>query len=413
MSGEEEEVLVIEEPTTAIECANGDDYDRAELPELLRIYYSRVFPYDKYYDWLEYGDRDTFSHREFSFTLEDDIYVRYQSFDSQQALEEGIRKSRPYKIDIGAIFSVKPSMRNRVQQANFKALRKELVFDIDMTDYDDIRTCCREAKICERCWKFMTIAIKILDRALREDFGFRHLLWVYSGRRGIHCWVCDEEAIQLSQAARCAIVDYLTLVKGSDQQIRKVKLGRTLHPSISSAIKIASRYFEDLVEEQGFLDNEEQWSKMLALVSEKARQSLHEEWKTRPNETGQTRWRRLTNDVLETTKNEIMLQWCYPRLDANVTKGINHLLKSPLCVHPKTGRVCVPIDARHVEKFDPFTVPTIKKICSELDLKSERSPHMYMKTSLKPYMDYFNREFLIPLHKSRAKRKLKEPKMEF
>ena len=149
-----------------------------------------------------------------------------------------------------------------------------------------------------------------------EDFGFRHLLWVYSGRRGIHCWVCDEEAIQLSQAARCAIVDYLTLVKGSDQQIRKVKLGRTLHPSIrylphsinhsithslspcSSAIKIASRYFEDLVEEQGFLDNEEQWSKMLALVSEKARQSLHEEWKTRPNETGQTRWRRLTNDVL-------------------------------------------------------------------------------------------------------------------
>lgn len=55
MSGEEEEVLVIEEPTTAIECANGDDYDRAELPELLRIYYSRVFPYDKYYDWLEYG----------------------------------------------------------------------------------------------------------------------------------------------------------------------------------------------------------------------------------------------------------------------------------------------------------------------------------------------------------------------
>ena len=48
-----------------------------------------------------------FSHREFSFTLEDDVYVRYQSFDSQQALEDGVRKNRPYKIDIGAIFSVK------------------------------------------------------------------------------------------------------------------------------------------------------------------------------------------------------------------------------------------------------------------------------------------------------------------
>ena len=113
------------------------------------------------------GDRDTFSHREFSFTLEDDVYVRYQSFESRQALEEGVRKSRPFKIDIGAIFSVKPSMRSRVQQASFKALRKELVFDIDMTDYDDTRTCCREAKICQKCWKFMTIAMRILDRALR------------------------------------------------------------------------------------------------------------------------------------------------------------------------------------------------------------------------------------------------------
>lgn len=55
------------------------------------------------------GDNDTFSHREFSFTLEDDVYVRYQSFDNQQALEESVKKNTPYKIDIGAIFSVKVS----------------------------------------------------------------------------------------------------------------------------------------------------------------------------------------------------------------------------------------------------------------------------------------------------------------
>ena len=98
-----------------------------------------------------------------------------------------------------------------------------------------------------------------------------------------------------------------------------------------------------------------------------------------------------------------MLKYTYPRLNAEVSKKLNYLLKSPFCVHPGTGRVCVPIDTRRVDDFDPLEVPTVTQLLGEIDewdrenkgegeekgAANQQKVPDWEKTSLRPYVEFF------------------------
>lgn len=51
-------------------------------------------------------DQSYMGRREFSFTLDNDIYLRFQSFNSASELENSIKEKCPVKIDIGPVYSV-------------------------------------------------------------------------------------------------------------------------------------------------------------------------------------------------------------------------------------------------------------------------------------------------------------------
>lgn len=212
-----------------------------------------------------------------------------------------------------------------------------------------------------------------------------------------------------------------------------------LHPMLQRAYDVLEPLFiEQVLPEtgHGLLASPDEWNKLLETLPEAIREKTGTKWASpQCTLTPAQKWQDLGKHIrayLEANKKvstgggksakhvanrelEKVEQWqyqtvfchTYPRLDINVSKMRNHLLKSPFCVHPKTGRVCVPIRPAAVDDFDPFAVPTLGQLMQELDEydkehenESElRSIPNWQKTSLKGYFEPFVKEFLEPLQK--------------
>ena len=166
-------------------------YAEGDTHDLMPLYYKHLFPAESMMKWLAYGndskrptaDPGFMQRREFCFTLEGDIFARYQSFKDAKDLRTALRQKVPTKIDLGPVFNVDPTKRAAYSGATsggtvFAPVERELVMDIDMTDYDDVRTCCSAANICGKCWPLMTVAKG--DRR-----GLKGGLWVQTPAVGV------------------------------------------------------------------------------------------------------------------------------------------------------------------------------------------------------------------------------------
>jgi DNA primase small subunit len=412
--------------------------------EMLRMYYGRLFPYGPFFKWLSYGqdpesdnplvDKDFFAKREFSFTMQDDIYIRYLSFKNEADMKSWIQKKQPHKIDIGAVYTCSPAMHTTVKATSFYPTERELVFDIDVTDYElQKETIWNGTSMSKTIWPFMAAVVKVLDVALREDFGFKHLLWIYSGRRGIHCWVCDPEARALTNEGRSAVADYLSVEVGNESNGRKVELkGSVLHPRLQKAYDTLEPMFIDTIageKGQGLFCDEEKWQVVLKMIpSPEIQAKLNAAWLADKDETSPAdKWKQLKDTVAEAVDKhqkkrqksagqgfvdttdlrrspvDIVFYYLYPRLDVNVSKARNHLLKSPFVIHPKTGRVCIPIDTSKIDEFNPETVPSLTTMADQINAYDEKHGSKaegvedFKKTDMAGHIAFFEKSFLKPM----------------
>ncbi|MFX1518358.1 MAG: DNA primase catalytic subunit PriS [Promethearchaeota archaeon] len=310
---------------------------------MLQEYYSNYFDVTPLINII---GLTTFRRREFGFDL-GEVFIRNLSFDTPRKLVDFMGNRGVFQAYVGAVYAESPSKQQPIQKISWES--RELGFDIDLDEYDNVRKCeCKgEKTFCEECWTLAQDAMIFLDATMKEDFGFEELVWIFSGRRGVHCWVCDDIGKKLDQIQRSAIINYLTLIKEGEQTPFVDALPKYARSLKGRIFALLSRsYFlnttvDDLVN-LGFKKSDART--ILRWVRSERQFNYQQVISTYPS-----------IDPLRLAKAIVISR--YPRIDRKVTMDIRRLLKIPNSIHGNTGKVCVVI--KNILTFDPFDVPSI------------------------------------------------------
>lgn len=155
------------------------------------------------------------SHIDGSIGMHRRELVWYNVRDMRDALATRV----PLSVEVGMILPDMPSglelsIQDRrdfmKKRTDTFMVKKHLVFDWDIDH--NIRTqsniCfCKEKQVCVKCWTaFAEPARMSLLRMLRYWMGFKQVVCVYSGRRGFHTWVLDDDTYNLTKEQRISII---------------------------------------------------------------------------------------------------------------------------------------------------------------------------------------------------------------
>jgi DNA primase catalytic subunit len=168
---------------------------------------------------------------------------------------------------------------------------RELIVDIDLNDYDHHRDpvcdCGAKRTCCDKCWEVFIarVAIPVIKYLFEDFFGFKEVMWVYSGRRGMHVHVQDPRAMRMTVTERRRIIyDTLIMGMGANTDVRRHLLETVYRPVFAQFIKTP-----------------------------------------------------------EVTDNQ-MIEQLRPRLDEGFWgKDLGHMVKCPWTLHLATGNVCMPL----------------------------------------------------------------------
>ena len=333
-------------------------------PEIISEYYENKFPMKQFMSFIGLSD---FQTREFGFVVGEKRFIRNISFNNTDALRDFMVQNSVKDAYVGAVFETPPSKENPIQKIKWKF--REFIFDLDIDEYDayeerdskkgdekdeklyvGVRKCgCREDKFCNDCWSLIQDAAIFIDQTMKEDFGFKNITWIFSGRRGVHGWVREKVTKEFDRNQRRAILDYLTFIHDPTRT-------QSIEDIPSEAKPLRNRIYSLIAKSYLTRTTAKELSSM-GISLNKAREVIQKVNAT--EDFDHNKYNILIPDDKRFRKklSSEIIRMRYPRIDRKVTMDTNRVSRMPFSVHGKTGQIAIII--KDLKSFYPISAPTI------------------------------------------------------
>lgn len=251
----------------------------------------------EYYRKAEIEMPKAFEKREFAFvpfeSLPEFYMQRHISFSSKEDFRSYAVSNVPAHVYYSSAYYKNPE-KERMEEKGW--VGADLIFDID-ADHLPLKT-----NSVERALEVAKREVKKLLQLLKLDFGVREVEIYFSGGRGYHVHVLDEEFLWLEAPERREIVDYLTLNNPTILQRRNIA-------DSNIALRLAA-----------YLKKKEKLEGKELLKALKKPENLLEKFRV--------------------------------HIDAPVTADVKRLIRMPGTLHGKTGLRVVKVE--EIDTFEPL-----------------------------------------------------------
>lgn len=244
---------------------------------------------------------------------------------------------------------------------------KELVFDIDITDFKRYCPCGENKTVCSICWLHIEGAALVLRYILLNIMAIeeRYLLWVFSGKKGFHCVINESTCMKMGEDERTNLHRTFSIETDSDMK-DFIQMSDNIFLET-----LESLFYERVIIQRQLLSIKEFQSTCLQWIANhfpSIYSIISLKWSNNMNSI--EKWdylRKIENEQYDNTglkpTHWIIMQCYFPPIDSG-PMGLNRNFKLPFSIHGTTEKLAIPINYKELQCNDGLPGYTLKSLIS-------------------------------------------------